>query len=102
MSDKLVLLRAVFESLVQKHNQDIDKVYFEFGEMLMENHPLCDKNVLWCNGEILLAANVEIANEVADWLDELFDCACTGYYDPAYDAAWGLTDECTGYWYIDI
>lgn len=102
VEDQLARIKAEFDRIVRENNNDIDKVYCALGVMLMPNGKLYDKDVLWCNGELLLAANVEIANIVADWFDELFDCACTGYYDPEYDAVWGLTDECTGYWYVDI
>lgn len=97
--------RKVFDELVAKYGDERDKpsshVFCEFSRMCWEG-PLRNKDVLWSNGSLFLAASAAIADEVANWFDELGFCACTGYYDPEEDVRNGCVDECTGFHYVDI
>lgn len=99
---KLNEIKTEFDSLAEEYDRDVSIVYLKFCELLMEGNRLFNKSVLWSDGDILLASSAEIADKVADWLDALGACASTGYYDPKYDEEHDLTDERTGYWYIDM
>lgn len=101
----MIQLKAVFDYLVARYNPRTytcaRNVYYDLAEYCYKHNPF-GKELLWSNGDKLLTPSLEVANVVADWLDELGACAVTGYYDPEEDAQSGMTDECTGNWYIDI
>lgn len=97
--------RKRFDELVVKHgasrNKPSSDIFCEFSELCWFGD-LRNKNILWSNGNLFLAPSAEIADEVANWLDELGFDACTGYYDPEEDRRNDCVDECTGFYYIDI
>ena len=101
----MIQLEAVLNYLVAKHDLRTDtcarNVYFDLAEYCYKHNPF-GKELLWCNGEMLLTPNLKVANVVADWFDSVGACTTIGYYDPKEDAESGMTDECAGNWYIDI
>lgn len=100
----LPCLRSAFDRIVNKYDGDPDAlgdIYTDFADAVM-NENLCEKSILWSDGEMLLTPSMKIANLIADWLDELGATAQTGYFDPKLDEQYGDTDIYTGNWYIDI
>lgn len=94
----------LFDSIVNKYNAEPDHVgdiYSDFASALRETG-VGDKGTLWSDGEMLLTPSCDIANIVADWLDSISGCACTGYYDAQWDKQHGIEDGYSGNWYIDI
>ena len=52
-------------------------------------------------GDELLCNSEDLAELVADEIEEFFNVQCnTGYYDPEEDAREGIHDEYTGWWYV--
>ena len=82
---------------MEKSNKDLYYILTEKISRDKIKHP-----VLWTNGEVLLSNDCAAANAVADILDACGYYSSTGYYDPIEDANSGCTDECTGFWYIDV
>ena len=95
--------RKRFDELVANCKNDINSsdVFRDFSQLCWTGE-LHDKNVLWSNGCVFLTPSAAIADEIANWLDELGFCACTGYYDPEDDKRYDCVDECTGFYYTDI
>lgn len=69
---------------------------------MLPNNSDNGNNNYWSNGIFILCKTEEMANELADCLDELDYQTLTGYYDPIEDKRNNEVDECTGYWYVDI
>lgn len=72
--------------------------YEAYGKNLAANP---NNTIEFISGEIVSKDEKEI-NLVADTLDAMGFTAVTGYYDPAEDERSGVTDELTGYHYVEI
>lgn len=58
---------------------------------------------MWYDGsEYILCRTEEMADALADWLNEFDYDAATGYYDPEEDQRDDCVDDHTGWYYVHI
>jgi len=55
---------------------------------------------MWYDGDDILCRTEDVADAVADWLDEHGYTTLTGCYDPEGDRENDCVDEYTGWWYV--
>lgn len=57
---------------------------------------------IWTNGESILCPDNDIANWIANFLDNMGYTAMTGYYDPDADRKSHSVDYLTGWYYVEV
>lgn len=58
---------------------------------------------MWYEGaDEILCRTEDIADALADWLDEHGYCSTTGYYDPEEDEREGCVGQQTGWYYVTV
>lgn len=68
----------------------------------LPREPESDSAFWYDGGDDILCRTAELADTLADWLDDHGYCSVTGYFDPVDDEREKCVDQLTGWYYVTI